>query len=163
MIDHIHNTHSFELQDLEIEPILGTDLYEACKTRINDSTLTGDYATLINKYVANCLVYGVYVELINSSAFKVSNGNVYRSDSSNSTSATIRELGVIKSDAKHKFEAYKDRLVNYLCENSRLFIEYSTNKGADISPQPSGLFNGISVDKGYNYLTVNGQRITDGS
>lgn len=156
--------HIIESQDLEIEPILGTDLYEACKTKITNSNLTGNYATLINKYVANALVYGVMERLITSSAFKLANGNVYRSESSSATSATVSELGYLKQDISHNFEAYKDRLVNYLCENSSEFPEYSSNTGADISPQPSGLFNGISVDDskmGYSYIL--GQRITDGS
>lgn len=156
--------HIIEVQDLEVEPILGTDLYEACKTRISSGTLTGNYATLINKYVANALIYGVYEKLITSASFKLANGNVYRSETTNSTAVTVRELGYMKNDVNEHYEAYKERLVNYLCENSSLFPEYSTNTGADISPQPSGLFNGISVDNtDYGYAKILGQRITDGS
>ena len=34
-------------QDMNILPVLGTDLYEALKTKIHGGSLTGDYKTLM--------------------------------------------------------------------------------------------------------------------
>ena len=50
-------------QDMNILPVLGTDLYEALKTKIQGSSLTGDYKTLMETYIQPALVQFSFAQL----------------------------------------------------------------------------------------------------
>ena len=50
-------------QDMNILPVLGTDLYEALKTKIQGDTLTGDYKTLMETYIQPALVQFAFAQL----------------------------------------------------------------------------------------------------
>ena len=41
---------------------------------------------------------------------------------------------------------YAERLVEYLKNNTSLFIEYSNNTGADMSPTSEAYFNGMNLN-----------------
>ena len=43
-------------QDMHLQPALGTPLYKALLNRVETSTWTQDYLTLMNDYVIPCLV-----------------------------------------------------------------------------------------------------------
>lgn len=46
-----------EAQDIEIQRILGTKLYQAILDKIETNTLAGDYQTLVLDWVQNALLY----------------------------------------------------------------------------------------------------------
>ena len=50
-------------QDMNILPVLGTDLYEALKTKIQGGTLTGDYKILMETYIQPTLVQFSFAQL----------------------------------------------------------------------------------------------------
>jgi hypothetical protein len=47
---------------------------------------------------------------------------------------------------RDRAEHFAGRLTDYLCSNSSLFPEYSTNSDEDIRPINSNTFHGISLD-----------------
>ena len=47
-------------------------------------------------------------------------------------------------------EFYRERLIDYLTENSSLFPEYSSNTGADMSPTTRNYYSGINMDTNVN-------------
>lgn len=129
-------------QDKRIHPMLGTDLYEACKTKIAGSTLTGNYATLINDYVEPVLAHLTLVEGLNYWSAEIRNGGVFRRTTSDATSLNRDEIALLQSKALEDAQFYKQRLLDYLCHNSSLFPEYSTNTNEDITPKNSN-YNGF--------------------
>ena len=46
-----------EAQDIEIQRLLGTKLYNAILAKIQTNTLTGDYEYLVLQWVQNALLY----------------------------------------------------------------------------------------------------------
>ena len=49
-----------EAQDIDIQRLLGTKLYEAILAKIKTNTLTGDYEYLVLRFVQNALLYLAY-------------------------------------------------------------------------------------------------------
>ena len=49
-----------EAQDIEIQRLLGTKLYQAILDKIETNTLTGVYETLVLDWVQNALLYAAY-------------------------------------------------------------------------------------------------------
>ena len=138
-------------QRMYIEPILGSDLYNKISSDIAGSSLTGNYKTLTDTWIAPCLAWFTYSELIPDVGVQVARGGVYRSNAENSQTASISELNYYQQKQRDRGEHFADRLTEYLCSNSSLFPEYSTNSDEDLRPIKSKAFHGISLD----YTTPN--------
>ena len=51
-------------QEITVQQLLGTDLYEKIQTDIEGSSLTGDYSTLVNDYIKPVLIHAAAVSYI---------------------------------------------------------------------------------------------------
>ena len=109
-----------EVQNLELQPILGNTLFYAIASGITSAstdssyTLPDDYLTLLNDYIQPFLIYGVLVYAFVPLTYKVTNKGVNKKNDENATTASQQDLEYIKSDYKGKFDTYKERLINYL-------------------------------------------------
>lgn len=135
-----------DVQRRYIEPILGTDLYDAINNKIVGSTLTGNYKTLVDKWISPCVSWYVYAELIPEYAVRLDRGGVYRSQAENSQAASKSELDYLQGKQFKKAEFYSQRLVEYLCNNSSLFPEYTSNSDEDLRPIKPSVFNVFGLD-----------------
>tara|TARA_R110000824_G_scaffold81644_1_gene205158 strand:+ start:2202 stop:2702 length:501 start_codon:yes stop_codon:yes gene_type:complete len=131
-------------QDKNIHIMLGTDLYDKLMADIAAGSLSGNYATLVNDYIQDTLVHYTVAEALPFLGYKLANGNVFRMDAENGTAATNQELNYLVERAKETAQFYGQRLVDYLCNNTDLFPEYSTNSGADICPTTANYFKGLT-------------------
>lgn len=121
----------WESQSEYIEPILGTDLYNKILTDIAASTLTGNYLTLVDSYVAPCLLNYTLLEFSFAGLYKLRNKHVAKKNSENATPVDFTEHRSVNDHFRDKAERRRARLVNYLCENQTLFPELETNEGLD--------------------------------
>ena len=60
-----------EAQDIELQRVLGTLLYQKILSDISSSSLTGDYKTLVDDYVQNFLLYATYFYALVACLFKL--------------------------------------------------------------------------------------------
>jgi hypothetical protein len=67
-------------------------------------------------------------------------------NSEQSTAATFDDLKPLMDQALDMATFYRERLIDYLCENSDLFPEYTSNTGADLSPTTSNYTQGMNLD-----------------
>ena len=138
-----------DVQRRYIEPILGTDLYNKIQSDIVASSLTGNYQTLTNEWIAPCLAWYVYMELIPEIAVRIDRGGVFRDQASNSVAASTGELNYLQQKQRDKAEFYGQRLTDYLCHNNDLFPEYTTNSDEDLRPiRDDNPFHGIDLGYG---------------
>ena len=144
-----------DAQAMYIEPLLGTRLYEALKTKIIGATLTGDYLTLMNDYVVITLLKWVEHDLYYMNTYKNRNKGVSTKNSENSSPASFNELNFLMDKAQRKADFYGIKLVDYLICNSNLFPEYCTNdEGGEISPSRSAAKTGMYLGNAKrNYYT----------
>ena len=135
-------------QDKYIQLYLGTDLLNKLKADIQAGTLSGDYAVLMDSYVRKATLWWAMVEMIPSLYVKMDNGSLVIRISEDTTSITPDDLHREVERARQNAQFYTFRLYDYLCNNSSLFPEYTSNTGADMLPQPADYYqSGMSISR----------------
>jgi hypothetical protein len=133
-------------QDIHVHSYLGTDLYNKLQAliiagEVND--LGNEYyKTLLETYIKPMHIHWSIVEIMPYIAYTIANGGVYKHQSESSESASMEEINSLKESSRTTAQWYTERMINYLCENSVDFPEYSTNSGADIDPSHDQLTGG---------------------
>jgi len=136
-----------QAQKLYVEPKLGTDLYEALKTKITGSSLTGAYKTLVDDYIGDMLPNWAFYHAIPFLRFKIENGNIYSKTSETGTALSTEEAQHLREEVRNTAEYYTERMIEYVTNNLTDFPEYSTNSGAEISPDRNAYYAGMNLEK----------------
>tara|TARA_R100001443_G_scaffold114246_1_gene130005 strand:- start:29 stop:610 length:582 start_codon:yes stop_codon:yes gene_type:complete len=140
-------------QDMNILPILGTDLDAKLKADIQGGTLAGAYKTLVETYIQPALVQFSFVSLVPYLRLRfVNNAVVVMGATEQSSSATYDDLKPLMDTATDAAEFYRQRAIDYLQNNSGSFVEYTSNSGADLDPTTRNYYAGINLD---NYVPRN--------
>lgn len=131
------------VEDVQIHPILGTNLYNSLKQKIISNNTSGDVQVLIEDYIQPALIYWLQTELPVDMLFKWENKAIVRKNSDNSQSVDLSELRFIidKKDKIARF--YSQRLIDYLKANTDKFPEYLNHSSTADSIKP--------VRNPYNY------------
>jgi hypothetical protein len=79
--------------------------------------------------------------------FKIENGNLYSKTSETGTPLTIEESQHLREEVRNTAEYYTERMIDYVKNNTSSFPEYSTNSGADISPDSNAYYNGMNLER----------------
>jgi hypothetical protein len=127
-------------QDKHLQVILGTDLYVKIETEIAAGTLAGVYKTLVDDYVQDAIIHYALIEALPFISFQIKNGTVTQKNSENGTAASKEDLNWLIQKERDTAEFYGQRIVDYLCDNSSSFPEYTSNSGSDLNP----------IDNAYN-------------
>ena len=122
-------------QQIHILNYLGTDLLEKLKSDIAAGSLTGNYEILVNTYVKPMLVHYSIFTYLPFSTVSISNKGVFQHSSENATVIGQEELEKLEAASLRIAENYALRCVDYLCNNSTLFPEYTSNTNEDVNPQ----------------------------
>ena len=136
-------------QDRYILPVLGTDLFEKLKTEV-EGTPSGVYLTLLKDYVQKCLCQFTLATLYPVLRLRAVRHSVVQMDNEQGTSVSFDDIEPLISSALDMGEFYRERLIDYLTENSSLFPEYSSNTGSDMSPTRRNYYSGINMDTNVN-------------
>ena len=149
-----------QAQKLYIETKLGTDLNNKLKDLIVAGTVNDAgneaYATLLNDYIPDVLVNFSFFHAIPFLRFKIENGNIYSKTSETGTALSTEEAQHLREEIRNTAEYYTERMIDYICNNSSLFPEYSTNTGADVRASTENYYNGMNLERPNNQ----GTRIT---
>ena len=144
-----------------VETKLGTNLFVAIQGMISGGTISNpanaNYKTLLDDYVADMLVHYAFYEVLPFLRYKVQNNNVVSKTAENSTPLTRAEAQDLRSEISNTAQFYAERLVDYICNNSSLFPEFSTNSGSDVTPDSNAYYQGMNLEKNYgqdNRITI---------
>ena len=133
-------------QDIHAQQYLGTDLLEKIQSLITAGTIddvgNADYKTLLETYIKPLLIHWAFVTYIPFAAYTIANGGVYKHQSESSVTAEKNEVDYLQEQARNMAQHYTRRFIDYVCENSNLYPEYSTNSGADVNPAKESNFGG---------------------
>jgi hypothetical protein len=136
-------------QKLYVETKLGTDLNQKLKDLIIAGTVgsVGNeaYKTLLDDYIGDMLPNYALYHAIPFLRFKIENGNIYSKTSETGTSLTTEESQHLREEVLNTAQYYTERMIDYICNNSTLFPEYTTNTGADVDPSHNAYFNGLHL------------------
>lgn len=137
--------HLKDAQRIFIESALGTDLYKKLQDDIIGGSLTGNYKILVDDYIQDVLVHYATLQAIPHLAYKIENGNIYSKTSESGNALSVEELGDLKASIKNTAEWYRARMIDYLCYNTDLFPEYSTNEGNELKPSKTAYTNNMNL------------------
>ena len=145
--DNIIMPYILLAQDMFILPVLGTDLDTKLKADIQGGSLTGAYKTLVETYIQPCLVQASFAELAPFLRLRfVNNAIVIMGATDQSDSASYEDIKPLMDRAKDASEFYRQRLIDYIRNNTSSFPEYSSNTGADLDPTTRNYYAGMNLD-----------------
>ena len=146
--DDLIRPYVYMAQQRWILPVLGTKLYDKISADIDAGTVTGDYETLLNDYIIPSTVQYSFVQLVPFLRLRFVNNAVVVMNSEQSSAATYDDLKPLMDQALDMATFYRERLIDYICNNSTLFPEYNTNTGADLNPTQNNYTQGMNLDYG---------------
>lgn len=114
-----------EAQDIEIQRIIGTLLYDSLMTQVDNGSFTNaNYETLVNDYIQNALLYWAYYYIEEAIYTRDrNNGLLIPTGGENSIQVDERKYNSRRQSIKNKAEFYSVKLTNYIITNTNLFPE----------------------------------------
>ena len=138
-----------DTQDLVLEPILGTALYNKILTDFEADTLTGVYETMFNDYIKQVMWHSVFASYAKIGAVWFNNSGTYKKLSEDAETATQDEIDSVVKEYQSKADAYIGRLERFLCDGDNDIPEYDNSQDNDYDIDPkqglrtiSGLYFG---------------------
>jgi hypothetical protein len=117
-----------EAQDIHLQRLTGTVLYNKLLSDVSTSSLTGSYQYLVDNYVQDMLLYAAYYESLEAIYIRPrNNGLLTPTGGDNSREVDLQIYNMKRESVKNKMEWYAERLVNYLIENQNVFPELNQN------------------------------------
>ena len=129
-------------QQIDVRNYLGSELYNRISNDITNSTLSGNYLTLVNDYIQPLLIHFAMVQYLPFAAYQIKNGGIYKHQSENAESVSKDEVDYLVQKERDFAEYYTKRFIDYMSFNQTLFPEYTSNSNDDIYPDTNDLFNG---------------------
>ena len=132
-------------QDIHIQQYLGTDLLEKLQSLLPtdiDLPANSDYKELLETYVKPMSIHWAAVEYIPFAAYNIANVGVVKHNSETSVSVEKNELDYLIERERNIAQSYTRRFIDYMCENSATFPEYTSNTGSDVNPSKQSDFGG---------------------
>lgn len=129
-------------QDIHIQAMTGTDLLEKIQADIIAGTLADPYLNLLTTYIKPTLIHYAMVEYLPYGAYTIGNKGIYKHGSENSETLSKEEVDFLREKERQTAEHYRQRFIDYICSNSNLFPEYSTNSNGDVYPSTDNNFPG---------------------
>lgn len=122
-------------QDLELEPTIGTELYNKIIDLVDNDTISNDenshYKTLLDDYIQPMVCHYTITHLLQNTSVKMTNFGVMKSEDEKMYNIDRNEVQSVKDYYTHIGDFYKLKLQNYLISNYSLFPELSTNDKVD--------------------------------
>jgi hypothetical protein len=127
-------------QDMYILPALGSALYNELQTAVDANAYTNLQNTLLNDYIADCLIYYVLSELPSGLSFQFYNKGLIRKTGENQETPSMQDMIDVANRYRARAEFYKQRLIKYLKQNNALYPNYlNFGSGIDsIKPDNEG-------------------------
>tara|TARA_R110002110_G_scaffold6727_3_gene33632 strand:+ start:1793 stop:2365 length:573 start_codon:yes stop_codon:yes gene_type:complete len=138
-------------QKLFIETKLGTNLTDKLKDLIVAGTVNNvgneAYATLLNDYIAEILPSYCLHMAIPFLRYKIEGGNIYSKTSETGTALSTEEAQHLRNEVLNTAEYYMERMIDYIRNNTASFPEYSTNTGADVTPDRNSFYSNMNLER----------------
>lgn len=136
------------VQDVYIQRILGTDLFNQINAMIIAGTLTTasnpTYKTLMDSWITKVLVNYILAESAPDMVYRWTNKGIMTKTAENSQSVTIEQLASITARYKYRAESYAKRLISYLIQENTTYPNYNANTDySDLFPTTSSVSTGI--------------------
>lgn len=140
------------VQDIYLQQVLGTQLYEDLRTKIGAGTLNSDEKNLIDKYLLKTLLWYIQMEVAPVLRYRYQNKGVMVKSSENSQPVSESELRTHMDWCRVKAEQYAQLTTDYLRVNSSLFPKYNDYVGYGIRRNSMDYTTGVDLGEDRYYI-----------
>jgi hypothetical protein len=133
------------VQDMRIEPILGTVLYQ----KILAGGLAAPYTTLLTTYILPCFFAYCEYEVAPHITTEIRNQATGKSSNADINAASEQELNYIRASYKAGAKKYEARLIAHLCDHAEDYPEYSENEGHEQLKPMKNKYTRTTIINGY--------------
>jgi hypothetical protein len=132
-------------QNMNIERILGTNLFDLVLAEITSGTVSARIVTLLEDYIQPALVEWTTYTALPYLNYKFTNKSVSKKSSDNSEPSELNEINFLRQDIRDDAQYLSDRMTKFLMANLTTYSEYNTgNESVDaIRPSKKNFFGGI--------------------
>lgn len=117
-----------EAQDIVMQPIMGTKLYNTLIEKIDNNSLSGSYQTLVDDYIQPALIYASLYNITENVYVRTrNNGLLTPTGGENSVNVDKTMYDTKRQSISNKQQFYSDQLSRYLNEKYNLFPELGEN------------------------------------
>jgi len=128
-------THFIKIaQDIEIQTILGTALYQKILSDVRTNTLAGNYEVLLFQYLQPMLIHYAMADFLLFHGYEISNAGILRNSPENTVVPDKSELDSLVRRQRDIAETYRGRAVDYLTYYPQYFPEYTANQNSGQYP-----------------------------
>ena len=118
--------HIIKAQNLHIERILGTNLFNTLVNEIETSSVSVRMKTLLEDYIQPALVEWVTYVSLPYFNYKITNKSISKKSSDNSEPSELNEVNFIRQDIRDDAEYLSSRITKFLEANLSTYPEYNT-------------------------------------
>ena len=142
-VDEMYVLPSIEFaQDLGLQPLIGTKLYNKLMDLVEDGSITGatDYKYLLDEYITPYLINKATADIIIPLSYKMRNQGVVQQTSEYTYSPSLKDTQYVIQNYENKANFYGNRLSDYLKANRKKFPEYCSVDSSAGMPSDSGAY-----------------------
>jgi len=125
-------------QDIHIQNYLGGKLYKKMQDLIINEEMdledNSDYKLLRDDYIKPMLIWFTQSEYFPFAMFKIDNGGVSKHRGEEADVANYGDIDRMMSKINDRSEFYTRRFLDYICDNSSKYPEYTNNRNGDMYP-----------------------------
>ena len=132
-------------QNMNIERILGSDLFNIVLAEITAQTYTARITTLLEDYIQPALVEWITYTALPYLNYKFTNKSISKKSSDNSEPSELNEVNFLRQDIRDDAEYLSERMTKFLEANETTYPEYNNGNTEcdDIKPTKVNFINGI--------------------
>lgn len=124
-------------QDLHLQMLLGTALFERLKTDVSNGTLSRRYEDLLDTHVRKVTAWWTMVELLPNLYVQIDNAGLVQRTASNDTTASASDLRREVERARSNAQFYGKQMYRFLQTFAGEFAEYTETAPEGIMAQSS--------------------------
>lgn len=121
-------------QDINLQQLIGENLYRAILAKIVGNTLTGKYKELVENYIYDYLYLDATSEIQIPLAFKNRNAGIVRTTDDNVESAAMEQVQYLKQYYRDRANFYAIGIKNFIEKNKTSFPEYESEDCNELKP-----------------------------
>ena len=140
-------------QDVYIQDLLGTPLYEDITTKITNGSTFSTIEWKLIDLCSKALVYHSTDLALPHIMIKMRNGGVLKTNAEYNQTSTLSEMKYLREEMKNLAEFWNQRVINFLCENSSEFPLYNA-ASEDMYPTTKAYDSDLYIDEYYKDLTL---------
>mgnify|MGYP003642559847 FL=1 len=143
--EEILHPQIIKAQNVRIEKILGTNLFDTVLSEIDAQTYTARITTLLEDYIQPALVEWITYTALPYLNYKLTNKSVSKKSSDNSEPSDLNEVNYLRQNIRDDAEYYSERITKFLETNDVTYPEYKEGNTDcdDIKPSKLNFISGI--------------------